>query len=205
MKSGRSASASSACAAASDAGEGGGRVGEARAGDHERRRHRAAHARVAVGGEAGVLLVTHQHVAQPRAFEPAIQLDVVNARNAEHGVDAVGRQRLDNVPSDRPGSRAHALEMLTPPTHSKNVNYSALVHRIGGHGADAWLTHYEAVAARERGEDVLILSVAEPDLETPAPVIERAVAQLRGGDTHYVPAAGRAALREAIARAHVAR
>src|SRR5207237_5076849 len=94
---------------------------------------------------------------------------------------------------------------LTPPTHSKNVNYSALVHRIGGHGADAWLTHYAAVAARERGEDVLILSVGDPDLETPAPVIERAVAQLRGGDTHYVPAAGRAALREAIARAHAAR
>src|SRR5207253_10441223 len=93
------------------------------------------------------------------------------------GVDAVGRQRLDNVPSDRPGSRAHALEMLTPPTHSKNVNYSALVHRIGGHGADAWLTHYAAVAARERGEDVLILSVGDPDLETPAPVIERAVAR----------------------------
>src|SRR2546429_4335670 len=95
--------------------------------------------------------------------------------------------------------------MLTPPTHSKNVSYSALVHRIGGHCADAWLTHYEAVAARERGEDVLILSVGDPDLETPAPVIERAVAQLRGGDTHYVPAAGRPALREAIARAHPAR
>src|SRR5439155_19864689 len=101
----------------------------------------------------------------------------------------------------RPGNRAHALEMLTPPTHSKNVNYSALVHRIGGHGADAWLTHYAAVAARERGEDVLILSVGDPDLETPAPVIERAVAQLRGGDTKYVPDAGRAALRGDLARA----
>src|SRR5256884_211295 len=133
--------------------DGGERVGEARAGDHERRRHRAARARVAVGGEAGVLLMTHQHVAQPREFEPAIQLDVVNARNAEHGVDAVGRQRLDNVPSDRPGSRAHALEMLTPPTHSKNVNYSALVHRIGGHRAAARVTHHEAGAARDRGED----------------------------------------------------
>jgi aspartate/methionine/tyrosine aminotransferase len=95
--------------------------------------------------------------------------------------------------------------MLAPHKHSKNVNYSALVNRIGGGGADAWLTHYQAVAARERGEDVLILSVGDPDLETPAPVIERAVAQLRGGDTHYLPAAGRPALREAIARAHAAR
>jgi octopine/nopaline transport system ATP-binding protein len=82
------------------------------------------------------------------------------------------------------------------------VKFSTLVQRIGGDGADAWLTHYSAVAARERGEDVLILSVGDPDLDTPAAVTERAIAALRAGDTHYAPAAGRPALREAIARAH---
>ena len=97
------------------------------------------------------------------------------------------------------------LEMLTPPTHSKNVQFSPLVERIGGDGAEAWLTHYEAVAARDRGEDVIILSVGDPDLQTPAPVVERAIERLRAGDTHYTPAAGRPALREAIARAHAAR
>ena len=95
--------------------------------------------------------------------------------------------------------------MLTPHTHSTNVKFSALVHRISGDGADAWLTHYQAAAARERGEDVIVLSVGDPDLDTPAAVVERAVAQLRGGDTHYVPAAGRPAVRQAIARAHAAR
>ena len=74
-----------------------------------------------------------------------------------------------------------------------------------GEGAEAWRTHYEAVAALERGEDVIILSVGDPDLETPAPVIERAISQLRAGDTHYVPAPGRTAVREAIARAHARR
>lgn len=74
-----------------------------------------------------------------------------------------------------------------------------------GEGAAAWRTHYEAVAALERGEDVIILSVGDPDLETPAPVIERAISQLRAGDTHYVPAPGRTAVREAIARAHTRR
>lgn len=95
--------------------------------------------------------------------------------------------------------------MLTPPTHSKNVKFSPLVSRISGDGADAWLTHYEAVAARERGEDVIILSVGDPDLDTPAAVIERAIEGLRAGDTHYVVAAGRPALRAAIARLHEAR
>jgi aspartate/methionine/tyrosine aminotransferase len=76
---------------------------------------------------------------------------------------------------------------------------------VRGEGAAAWRTHYEAVAALERGEDVIILSVGDPDLETPPPVIERAISQLRAGDTHYVPAPGRTAVREAIARAHARR
>jgi aspartate/methionine/tyrosine aminotransferase len=85
------------------------------------------------------------------------------------------------------------------------VKFSALVERVRGEGAAAWLTHYQAVAAREHGEDVIILSVGDPDLETPGPVIERAIERLRGGDTHYVAAPGRLAVREAIARAHARR
>ena len=82
------------------------------------------------------------------------------------------------------------------------MKLSALVDRISGEGADAWLTHYEARAAADRGEDVVILSVGDPDLDTPGPVIERAVAAMRGGDTHYTPAGGREALRRVIAGLH---
>jgi arginine:pyruvate transaminase len=85
------------------------------------------------------------------------------------------------------------------------MKFSSLVERISGEGADAWLTHYEAAAARDRGEDVIILSIGDPDIGTPAAVIERAVERLRSGDTHYTPAPGRNALREAIAKAHTAR
>jgi arginine:pyruvate transaminase len=85
------------------------------------------------------------------------------------------------------------------------MRYSPLVKRIAGEGADAWLIHYEARAAHERGEDVILLSVGDPDLETPAPVLERAIERLRGGDTHYTPATGRQHLREAIAASHRAR
>ena len=85
------------------------------------------------------------------------------------------------------------------------LKYSSVVERVSGEGADAWLTHYEAVAARERGEDVIVLSVGDPDLDTPASVVERAIEQLRAGDTHYVAACGRLALREAIARRHAER
>src|SRR5580704_11639856 len=85
------------------------------------------------------------------------------------------------------------------------MQYLSMVKRIAGDGADAWLIHYAARAAHERGEDVILLSVGDPDLDTPAPVLERAIDRLRAGDTHYTPATGRQHLREAIAASHRAR
>jgi aspartate/methionine/tyrosine aminotransferase len=85
------------------------------------------------------------------------------------------------------------------------MKFSQLVNRIRGEGSDAWLTHYEAAAARDRGDDVIILSIGDPDISSPAPAVERAITQLRSGDTHYTPAGGRKPLRDAIAKAHIQR
>jgi arginine:pyruvate transaminase len=85
------------------------------------------------------------------------------------------------------------------------MKFSPLVDRISGDGADAWVTHYQALAARGRGEDVILLSVGDPDLESPPAVIDRVIEGLRAGDIHYTPASGRPALLEAIARMHTAR
>ena len=85
------------------------------------------------------------------------------------------------------------------------MKFSPLVKRISGEGADAWLTHYDALAARDRGEDVIILSVGDPDLETPPAVVAKAIERLQAGDTHYCPAPGRRTVREAIAASHTKR
>jgi arginine:pyruvate transaminase len=85
------------------------------------------------------------------------------------------------------------------------MQYSSLVKRIAGEGADAWRIHYAARTAHERGEDVILLSVGDPDLDTPAQVLDRAIERLRAGDTHYTPAMGRQHLREAIVASHIAR
>ena len=85
------------------------------------------------------------------------------------------------------------------------MKYSSLIERISGEGADAWVVHYEARRALDRGESVILLSVGDPDLDSPAPVIERAIDGLRTGDTHYTPVAGREPLRAAIAALHRAR
>jgi len=88
---------------------------------------------------------------------------------------------------------------------SGSMRYSSLVGRIAGDGADAWRTHHEARLARERGEDVILLSVGDPELDSPAPVIQRAIECLQSGDTHYTAATGREPLRAAVAALHAAR
>src|ERR1700682_5701648 len=85
------------------------------------------------------------------------------------------------------------------------MKYSNLVDRISGEGADAWTVHALARSAHERGEDVILLSVGDPDIDTPQVVVDRAIECLRAGDTHYTPATGRRPLREAIAAQHRAR
>jgi len=82
------------------------------------------------------------------------------------------------------------------------MKFPPLVDRIKGESVAAWTTHYEAREAQLRGEDVIVLSIGDPELETPAPVLERAIEALRDGDIRYTPAAGRHALRQAIAQTH---
>lgn len=80
------------------------------------------------------------------------------------------------------------------------MRFSPLVERIAGEGAAAWDLHAEAESARRRGEDVILLSVGDPDLDTPEPVTEAAIAALRAGDTHYTEAVGIHPVRAAVAR-----
>lgn len=82
------------------------------------------------------------------------------------------------------------------------MKFSSLVQRIGGGGVDAWKIHTEARAAAERGEDVIVLSVGDPEFATAPSVVEVAIRALREGDTHYTAPAGRPELRERIARLH---
>ncbi|EJM62804.1 aminotransferase class I/II-fold pyridoxal phosphate-dependent enzyme [Pseudomonas sp. GM48] len=79
------------------------------------------------------------------------------------------------------------------------MRFSPFVERISGQGVAAWDIHYAANAAQRKGEDVIILSVGDPDFPTPDFITDAAIHALREGDTHYTEIAGRQALREAIA------
>ena len=84
------------------------------------------------------------------------------------------------------------------------MRFSPVVERVAGRGSAAWSIHTEARRRQEAGEDVIFLTVGDPDQEPPETVIDATVAALRDRRTGYAPTIGYPALREAIA-ARVAR
>ncbi|RCL22576.1 arginine--pyruvate aminotransferase AruH [Pseudomonas sp. AFG_SD02_1510_Pfu_092] len=82
------------------------------------------------------------------------------------------------------------------------MRYAKLTQRIAGDGAAAWDIHYRALALQAEGKDILLLSVGDPDFDTPAPIVEAAIGSLRAGHTHYADVRGKLALRQAIANRH---
>jgi arginine:pyruvate transaminase len=79
------------------------------------------------------------------------------------------------------------------------MRFSPRVHRLAGHGADAWSVHVEARRRQQAGEDIIFLTVGDPDQEPPEIVIEATIAALRRHRTGYAAIVGFPALREAIA------
>jgi aspartate/methionine/tyrosine aminotransferase len=57
----------------------------------------------------------------------------------------------------------------------------------------------KARALEGQGKSIVHLEIGEPDFDTPANIVEAAVAALRGGWTHYSPSGGLPELRQAIA------
>jgi aspartate/methionine/tyrosine aminotransferase len=73
---------------------------------------------------------------------------------------------------------------------------AARIGRLGTESAFEVLAHARALEAT--GREVIHLEIGEPDFDTPGHVVEAAVEALRAGQTHYVPAPGIPALREAV-------
>lgn len=79
------------------------------------------------------------------------------------------------------------------------MRFAGRVAALGGGSVTAWEIHSAARAAKRRGEDVIVLSVGDPDFSTPQKITDRAVDALTQGDTHYTEVSGRPDLRAAIA------
>src|SRR5207237_604779 len=74
-----------------------------------------------------------------------------------------------------------------------------MVDRIAARGADAWSIHMEAARLRDQGQDLIFLTVGDPDQAPPAPVIDATIDALRRHRTGYSSIIGYPKVREAIA------
>ncbi|MFT6330927.1 MAG: arginine:pyruvate transaminase [Bermanella sp.] len=82
------------------------------------------------------------------------------------------------------------------------MRYAPLTQAIQGEKVDAWDIHFKATSLKERDPSVIVLSIGDPDFDTPVSVVDSAITSLRSGDTHYVEIEGRNCLREKIAANH---
>jgi arginine:pyruvate transaminase len=79
------------------------------------------------------------------------------------------------------------------------VRFSSLTSRIQVDGSASWRVHALASARQAAGEDVIVLSIGDPDFPPPPHVVEAVERSIRSGRTHYTPARGEPDLLEAIA------
>lgn len=82
------------------------------------------------------------------------------------------------------------------------MKFAERMDRLGTETAFEVLVRARALEAQ--GRHIIHLEIGEPDFDTPAHITEAAIAALRGGETHYTPAAGIPAVREVIAE-HISR
>jgi arginine:pyruvate transaminase len=78
------------------------------------------------------------------------------------------------------------------------MRYAPVTDRLAGLGAEKWHVHFRAREKALRGDDVLFLSIGEPEREAPAAIVEEAVRQLRAGRTRYSNGRGEPAVIAAI-------
>lgn len=85
------------------------------------------------------------------------------------------------------------------------MRYAAITERLQGLGADKWHVHLKAKEMRRRGEDVIMLSIGEPDIATPSELMDTLETSMRAGRTAYSSGRGEHSLLDALSRKYSAR
>lgn len=82
------------------------------------------------------------------------------------------------------------------------MKFASIVNRLDTAAAYAWAIHDRARERQNDGEDIILLSVGDPDFDTPPAITDAAIKSLRAGRTHYGGFAGGVAFRQALADRH---
>ena len=85
------------------------------------------------------------------------------------------------------------------------MRYAAVTQRLAGLGGAKWAVHAHARQMAAEGHDIIELTIGEPDVPTPAALIEIAAAAMADGRTGYSNGRGEPALTQALATRYSAR
>ena len=81
----------------------------------------------------------------------------------------------------------------------KNLPLSQISRNYQEIDLDGWQVHEKAMVSLANGEDVLALTIGDPDFDTPEFISKSLVESLRANRTHYADPQGELALRETLA------
>ena len=82
------------------------------------------------------------------------------------------------------------------------MKFASRVNRTVSQGASAWGVHAQGRKLITQGEDVILLTIGDPDFDTSEEIIDVAVASLRNGRTHYTPLLGEESFRRSVVQYH---
>ena len=85
------------------------------------------------------------------------------------------------------------------------MRVASILDRVAGLGSDKWKVHVRARQMQARGEQVLMLTIGEPDQPTPDELIAVTHRALQAGRTGYSSGRGEPAVLQALARRYSAR
>ncbi len=80
------------------------------------------------------------------------------------------------------------------------MQYASITKRLAGLGSAKWDVHSRAVKLRAEGRDVLMMTIGEPDVQTPDGLIETAKKAMDAGRTGYSNGRGEADLLDALSK-----
>jgi len=85
------------------------------------------------------------------------------------------------------------------------MRYAAITDRLYDLGGDKWAVHNEARNKSKQGEEIIELTIGEPDIPTDPDLVEECVKSLRAGRTRYSNGRGEGNLIEALVDTYAAR
>jgi arginine:pyruvate transaminase len=79
------------------------------------------------------------------------------------------------------------------------MRYAAIVDRLAGLGSDKWAVHFRAKQRRLAGDEIILLTIGEPDLPPSPDLVAATCAAMQAGRTGYSNGQGEAGVLAALA------